>query len=109
MLLHLPFLTFSQGVLQENWETKKAKAETLLLQLPVGDLFGSFCSTMCSAMSDMAETLAKMGIEMYQELLSIDANEILNSGNCKKCILLEIESVMLCVMLPVETGYLLLN
>lgn len=109
MLLYLPFLTFSQGVLQENWQTKKAKAETLLLQLPVGELSGSFSSTMCSAVPDRAESLAKMGIEIYQDLVSTDANEILSSGNCRKCIILETGSVMLCVILPVETGYFLLN
>lgn len=81
VFLHSPFLTFSQGVLQENWQTKKAKAETLLLQLPAGDLSASFTSIMCSAMLDMAESLAKMGIEIHQDLLFIDANEILNSGN----------------------------
>lgn len=60
-------------------------------------------------MSDTAESLAKMGIEIYQDLLSIDVNEILSSGNYKKCIILETESVMLCVILLVETGYVLLN
>lgn len=58
VLLPLPFLTFSQGVLQESWQTKGGKAETLLLQLPVGDLSGSFSSTMSSAVPDMAETQA---------------------------------------------------
>lgn len=42
-------------------EAKKDKAETLLLKLPVGDLSGSFSSSMCSATSNMAETLAKNG------------------------------------------------
>lgn len=80
-----------------------------MLPLPVGDLSGSFSSTTCSAMSDTEESLAKMGIEIYQDRLSIDANEILSSGNYKKCIILETESVMLCVILLVETGYVLLN
>lgn len=109
MLLHLPFLTISHGMLQENWQTKKAKDETLLLQLPVGDFSGFFSSTMCSAMPDRAESLAKMDMEIYQDLVSTDANGILSSGNCRKCIILETGSVMPCVTFSVETGYLLLN
>lgn len=90
-------------------EAKKDKAETLLLKLPVGDLCGSVSSSMCSAMSNMAETLAKMGIEIYIYLHCIDANERLSSGKYKRISFLGTGSVLLCVTLPMEIGYLLLN
>lgn len=64
---------------------------------------------MCSAMSNMTETLAKMDIEMHPDLLCIDANERLSSGNCKCVSFLKTGSVILCVTLPMETGYFLLN
>lgn len=60
-------------------------------------------------MSNMVETLAKMGIEIYLDLLCIEANERLSSGNYESISFLETGSVMLCVTLPMETGYLLLN
>lgn len=64
---------------------------------------------MCSAMSNMTETLVKMDIEIYPNLLSIDANERLSSENYKCISFFKTGSVMLCVTLPMETGYLLLN
>jgi len=64
---------------------------------------------MCSAMSNRAETLAKMGIEIYLDLLCIDANERLRSDNYKSISFLETGSVILCVTFPKETGYLLVN
>lgn len=61
---------------------------------------------MCSAMSNMAETMAKMATEVY--LLCTGADERIMSGNYRNILSGNIISSAL-FMLPMDTGHLFLN
>lgn len=110
VLLQVACLTFSQRVLQGAIsKPRKTKLRpsccSCLLVICLGHSVPP-CVQQCLTWQKLWQ---KMGIVIHLELLCIDASERLSSGNYQSISFLEIGSVMLCITLPMETGYLFLN